>query len=58
MTESLYSSIDYVECVQGMAPIVILNNAYQCAIELSTWKKQRKQQAYNAKDATLIAGGY
>ncbi len=48
-------SIDYDECVQCMECIVILNNADQCAIELSMQKKQRKSQAYNAKDAALIA---
>nr|WP_067290395.1 NosR/NirI family protein [Marinobacterium profundum] len=50
-------SIDYDECVQCMECIVILNNGDQCAIELSTQKKQRKAQAYNATDATLIARG-
>ncbi|MEH6576152.1 MAG: 4Fe-4S binding protein [Amphritea sp.] len=50
-------SIDYDECVQCMECIVILNNADQCAIEMSQQKKQRKAQACNAKEEAVIARG-
>lgn len=50
-------SIDYDECIQCMECIVILNNADQCAIELSQQKRKRKAQAYDAADAAIIVRG-